>query len=239
MTFSSELVALTEGHLQLIDARPSLQAMLEGRLSKSDYAQFLVRLYPLVSNFCPIMAAAAGHCADRAPGLRGFLYEHVQEERGHEQMVLNDLQALGWSTEQVPTMRPTAAVQAILSFNYHGIAYEHPACVLGLVYVLELMSSLYGGKVATAISNKLDLPLSSGFTFLESHASLDEDHMAALRLLLQHPDCLGASDSILNSVDVNFQLFALVLGHPGTARLRTRHAIEPEVTIQFARHGMS
>ncbi len=219
MTLSSELVALTDHHLQSIDRHPALQAMLAGELSKTQYANFLIRLYPLVSHFCPAMAAAAGRCADRLPWLRHFLYDHVQEERGHEAMVLNDLRALGWPTAQVAQRRPVPAVQAMLAFNYYGIHNEHPACVLGLIYVLEIMSALYGGKVALAISRKLDLPLSTGFSFLESHASLDEDHMAELRRLLQHPECAEANDCVLNSVDVNFQLFANMLGREGASPL--------------------
>ncbi len=215
MTLSGDLIALTDDHLQAIEAHPAMQAMLAGALGKKQYADFLVRLYPVVSNFCPLMAAAAGRCADRFPGLRSFLYEHLNEERGHEAMVISDLRALGSDTLDLPSRRPVPSVQAMLSFNYHAIADEHPACVLGLVYVLEIMSSLYGGKVAQALSQSLDLPLPIAFSFLDSHASLDEDHMAELRKLLQHADCTAAAASILNSVDVNFHLFAGFLSHGG------------------------
>ncbi len=223
MTLSSDLVALTDDHLQAIEAHPVMQAMLAGQVSQSAYADFLVRLYPIVSNFCPVMATAIGVCADRLPELRRFLYEHVQEERGHENMVLNDLRALGMAdAARVPRRRPVPPAQALLAFNYHGIANEHPGCALGMVYVLEIMSSLYGGKVAQALSRSMGLPLASGFSFLDSHASLDEDHMAELRKLLLHDDCTDAHQCILNSVDVNFHLFTDLMAYgsrrqPGSA----------------------
>ncbi len=214
MTLSSDLVAITDDHLQTIEAHPVMQAMLAGQVSQSAYADFLVRLYPVVSNFCPMMAAAIGVCADRLPELRRFLYEHIQEERGHEYMVMNDLRALGMAdAARVPQRRPVPPVQALLAFNYHGIATEHPGCVLGMVYVLEILSSLYGGKVAQALSRSMGLPLSSGFSFLDSHASLDEEHMAELRKLLLHDDCTDAHQCILNSVDVNFHLFADLMAY--------------------------
>lgn len=216
MTLSSDLVAITDGHLQTIEAHPVMQAMLAGQVSQSAYADFLVRLYPVVSNFCPMMAAAIGVCADRLPELRRFLYEHVQEERGHEYMVMNDLRALGMvDAARVPQCRPVPPAQALLAFNYHGIATEHPGCVLGMVYVLEILSSLYGGKVAQALSRSMGLPLSLGFSFLDSHASLDEDHMAELRKLLLHDDCTDAHQCILNSIDVNFHLFADLMAYSG------------------------
>ena len=214
MSLSSELVAITDDHLQAIEAHPVMQAMLAGQVGQQAYADFLVRLYPVVSHFCPMMAAALGVCADRLPELRRFLYEHVQEERGHEHMVLNDLRALGMTdAARVARRRPVPPAQALLAFNYHGIVSEHPGCVLGMIYVLEILSSLYGGKVAQALSRSMGLPLSSGFTFLDSHASLDEDHMAELRKLLQQQDCNEAQHCILNSVDVNFHLFASLLSY--------------------------
>lgn len=214
MTLSSDLVAITDDHLQTIEAHPVMQAMLAGQVSQGAYADFLVRLYPVVSNFCPMMAAAIGVCADRLPELRRFLYEHVQEERGHEYMVMNDLRALGMAdAARVAQRRPVPPAQALLAFNYHSIASEHPGCVLGMVYVLEILSSLYGGKVAHALSRSMGLPLSSGFSFLDSHASLDEDHMAELRKLLLHDDCTDAHQSIVNSVDVNFHLFTDLMAY--------------------------
>lgn len=214
MTLSSDLVAITDDHLQTIEAHPVMQAMLAGQVSQGAYADFLVRLYPVVSNFCPMMAAAIGVCADRLPELRRFLYEHVQEERGHEYMVMNDLRALGMAdAARVAQRRPVPPAQALMAFNYHGIATEHPATVLGMVYVLEILSSLYGGKVARALSRNMGLPLSSGFSFLDSHASLDEDHMAELRKLLLHDDCTDAHQCIVNSIDVNFHLFTDLMGY--------------------------
>lgn len=240
MTLSSDLVALTDDHLQAIEAHPVMQAMLAGQVSQRAYADFLVRLYPVVSNFCPMMAAAIGVSADRLPELRRFLYEHVQEERGHEYMVMNDLRALGMAdAAHVSRRRPVPPAQALLAFNYHGIATEHPGCVLGMVYVLEILSSLYGGKVAQALSRSMGLPLSQGFSFLDSHASLDEDHMAELRKLLLHDDCTDAHQCILNSVDVNFHLFTDLMAYgskrqPGTAAQSAGEDVRERSDGEFA-----
>ena len=214
MSLSSDLVAITDDHLQKIEKHPVMQAMLAGQVSQQAYADFLIRLYPVVSNFCPMMSAALGMCADRLPELRRYLYDHVQEERGHEQMVLNDLRAIGVSdTARIPARCPVPPAQALLSFNYHGILFDHPSCVLGMVYVLEILSSLYGGKVALALSRSMGRSLSSGFSFLDSHALLDDGHMAELRKLLQHDDCAIATHRILNSVDVNFYLFTALMAY--------------------------
>ncbi|MEO0316371.1 MAG: hypothetical protein RL404_48 [Pseudomonadota bacterium] len=212
MTFSGDLVTLTDDYLQAIEASPVMQAMLTGQVSRQGYIDFLVRLYPVVSNFCPMMSATLGVCADRLPELRRFLHQHIQEERGHEHMVLNDLRALGMAdVDSVPQRRPALPAQAIIAFNYHGIRAEHPGCVLGMIYVLEILSSLYAGKVALAVSRTLGLAMSSGFSFLDSHATLDEDHMASLRKLLQLEECAESQSCILNSIGMNFYLFKELL----------------------------
>jgi len=54
----------TERHRLQIEALPQLRSMLSGNYSKASYTEFILQLYPIVSNFCPLMAAAAGRCAD-------------------------------------------------------------------------------------------------------------------------------------------------------------------------------
>jgi len=59
----NSLAETTERHRQKIEALPQLQAMLRGHYGKVSYAKFMMDLYPIVSNFCPLMAVAAGRCA--------------------------------------------------------------------------------------------------------------------------------------------------------------------------------
>ena len=41
------------------------------------------------------MGFAIGHCADRNEEVRRYFYDHMFEEQGHEQLMLNDLRAFG------------------------------------------------------------------------------------------------------------------------------------------------
>ena len=88
-----------------------------------------------------------------------------------------------------------------------------PHSVLGLIYVLEIVSSLYGGRVAQAVSRSVNLPLSQGFSFLESHAVLDDQHVAELKKVMQSVQESELEDAVLNSVQTNFYLFRQVLGY--------------------------
>ena len=109
------LADTTDRHRHQMEKLPQLQAMLGGTYSKAAYVEFLVQLYPIVSNFCPLMAAAAGRCADRHTTLRQFLYEHIEHEKGHEAMVINDLEQLGYQYSDLPSINPGPAARAMLA----------------------------------------------------------------------------------------------------------------------------
>jgi pyrroloquinoline quinone (PQQ) biosynthesis protein C len=80
-----------------------------------------------------------------------------------------------------------------------------------MLYVLEIISSVYGGQVASSIANGLGKPLPDGFSFLESHASMDLDHMAKLRELLQTIDDAAVQEHVIHSIHMNFHLFSQFL----------------------------
>ena len=213
MSLNGQLIEITDANRHAIESIPQLRDMLSGQFSRQRYINFLIHLYPVVSHFCPLMAAAAGRCADRYPELRNYLYEHIVEEKGHEQMVLDDLESMCFDSSMIPEQPPRPPVQAMLGFNYHGIATGDPHAVLGLVYVLEIVSSLYGGRVAEAVSRSVNLPLSQGFSFLESHAVLDDQHICELKKVMQSLQESALEDVVLNSVRTNFYLFRQVLAY--------------------------
>jgi pyrroloquinoline quinone (PQQ) biosynthesis protein C len=190
---------------------PQLQAMLGGTFSKSSYAKFLIQLYPIVSNFCPVMAAAAGRCADRYTNLRQYLYEHIEHEKGHETMVMNDLEQLGYKCDDLSTVNPGPAARAMLAYNYYAIDRIDPHYVIGMVYVLELMSSGYASNIAQSISRSIDHPMTRGFSFLDSHGTLDDDHLIDLIGLIQSIESPELVEKVIDSVDMNFYLFRQVI----------------------------
>lgn len=202
----NSLAETTERYRQKIEALPQLQAMLQGHYGKASYAKFMMDLYPIVSNFCPLMAAAAGRCADKHTNLRQYLYEHIEHEKGHEAMVLNDIEQLGYNPKGLPSQNPAPAAQAMLAYNYFTVDRIDPYCVLGMIYVLELTSAAYGSKVAQSISRAIDHPISRGFTFLDSHATLDDDHLADLNGLIRSIESPDKIEKIVDSVDMNFYL---------------------------------
>lgn len=211
MSFFIELIEATDTSRREMEALPKVQDMLNGRMSEDAYKTFLMDLYHIVWHFCPIMAAAASRCPDAFLDVRYHLYHNIDEEKGHENMVLNDLQHFGVDADVVKNSSPSQSVQAMIAYNYYASERVHPCCVLGMLYVLEIISSVYGGQVASSIANGLGKPLPDGFSFLESHASMDLDHMAKLRELLQTIDDRAVQALVINAIHMNFYLFSQFL----------------------------
>ena len=213
MSFFIRLLEATDTNRREMEAIPKVQSMLHGKMSRAAYQDFLMDLYHVVWHFCPIMAAAASRCPDKFIDVRYHLYHNIEDEKGHENMVLDDLAAFDVAPQKVRSTPPSYPVQAMIAYNYHVSERVHPCCVLGMLYVLEIISSVYGGQVAGAISGGLGMTLPNGFSFLDSHASMDLDHMAKLRELLQTIDDVEVQEMVINAIQTNFYLFTQFLNH--------------------------
>jgi Iron-containing redox enzyme len=99
----------------------------------------------------------------------------------------------------------------LIGYNYWAADRCHPCSVLGMLYALEVIASVYGGPFASAIRESLLLEGDSGVSFIDSHATMDSKHMAELRTVLNLIADDGAGEAIVESVRVNFHYFTRIL----------------------------
>jgi pyrroloquinoline quinone (PQQ) biosynthesis protein C len=136
--------------------------------------------------------------------VRYFMYRHMQEESGHEIWVTNDLHALGVGDAAIRSHEPTVATLGMCGYNYWAADRLHPCSVLGMLYVLEVIASVYGGTFATALRESLLLEGDAGITFISSHATLDSAHLAELKEVIDKVTGENAQRAIVESTRVNF-----------------------------------
>lgn len=187
--------------------QPGVERMLSQGMSRQQYLDFLEQLYHVVWHFCPTMAAAAARCGDDSRVLRYGLYEKIQEEKGHESWVLNDVAAMGGNPEKVAGSRPSVPVRAMIGHNYSVAERESPWAVLGMTYVLEEISADYSGRVAKAIAKRLEISEDAGFRFLTSHGVLDVDHAKSVMELVEQVPTERDLKAIVEAAQVNYALF--------------------------------
>jgi pyrroloquinoline quinone (PQQ) biosynthesis protein C len=216
MSFFITLVEMTDASRRELETIPTVNAMIHHGLTLAEYKAFLHDLYHVVWHFCPVMAAAAARCSDRFRNVRYELYERIEEEKGHETWVLEDIEAVGGDVAGAGTLPPSAPVQAMIAFNYFGAERVHPCSVLGMLYMLEVMSSVYGGRVSDSIARAIGRDVEAGgFKFLSSHATMDVDHMAKLNQLVKTITDPEAQAAIVNSTRVNFYQFGRMFAEGG------------------------
>ena len=96
-------------------------------------------------------------------------------------------------------------------YNHWAADRRHPASVLGMLYALEVIASVYGGPFAAAIRESLLLDGDRGVSFIASHATLDTHHMAELRQVLNQISDDRARAAVVESVKVNFHHFTRII----------------------------
>lgn len=208
--FFLELVSASDEARRTFENHPSALDALAHGLPPQSYRRLLLELYHVVWNFDPISAAAASRIDDSLRQVRYFLYEHMHEESGHEEWVLRDLQDLGVDGSACRAHRPSPYTLAFCGYNYWAADRRHPCSVLGMMYVLEVLASVYGGPLACAVKEALLLEGNVGTSFLSSHATLDVEHMAKLRRLLNSVEDRLAQVAIIESTLTNFALITRI-----------------------------
>jgi pyrroloquinoline quinone (PQQ) biosynthesis protein C len=211
MKFFLDLVTRTDEARRAFENHPVVMDAVANGMSVERYRTLLLELYHVVWHFNPACAAAASRIQDSHREVRYFLYEHMHEEKGHEEWVLNDLQAVGVDRDSALAHSPAAFTLALNGYNYWAADRRHPCSVLGMLYALEVIASVYGGPFASALKERLFLQDDRGVSFINSHATLDAEHMAQLREILNLLEDDAARDAVIESTLVNFHHFTRIL----------------------------
>jgi len=175
----SEQVAL---RISLVESRlhRSSHTFLTHPSLRQLFPEYLFRLYCAVRAIVPLMTAAraraaamAGSCPVAAM-LVPYLTQHIAEETGHDEWLLEDLQFLGMSRSDVLSRPPARTVAALVGSQYYWVLHAHPVALLGYATVVE------GSPVeveALEYLMKAGIPREALRT-LYLHAELDIDHGA-------------------------------------------------------------
>ncbi|MBS0446487.1 MAG: iron-containing redox enzyme family protein [Proteobacteria bacterium] len=208
LPFFADLVSRTDEARRDFETNPVVLDAVANGMPVERYRHLLLELYHVVWHFNPVCAAAASRMPDSHAQIRYFLYEHMHEESGHEEWVRNDLEAIGVGRAVTEAYQPSPHTLALSGYNYWSADRRHPCSVLGMMYTLEVIASVYGGTFSAAIKESLLLEGERGISFISSHATMDVEHMAELRKVLNTiADDDPARDAVVESTLVNFHHF--------------------------------
>jgi pyrroloquinoline quinone (PQQ) biosynthesis protein C len=187
MQFES-LVRSTESERAALTAIPVIRACLQGRVTRPQYVAFLGEAYHHVRHTVPLLMACGSRLEGKiADWLRPAIAEYIEEEKGHEEWILDDIAASGGDPDAVRAGKPGAATEVMVAYVYDYIARRSPVGFLGMVHVLEGTSVALATQAASALRASLGLP-PGAFTYLTSHGSLDQEHVRYFAALVERLD---------------------------------------------------
>ena len=207
--FFDVLTAQTEATRAAFFSTPMLLEAAQNGVERGLYINYLTEAYHHVRHTCPLLAAALGRCGQGDEMLREALIEYIDDEKGHERWILNDIEAIGG-----PNARSAAcshegslAVRAMVGHVYYAIDRISPYAMLGMVFVLEGTSVDIASIAAGSIAKRLDIPPTKGFSYLTSHGAVDQDHIRFYRDLVNKIDCPEKQAIIIDTANMVYRLW--------------------------------
>jgi Iron-containing redox enzyme len=189
------------------------QALATGG-SRELYVDFLTQAYHHVKHTFPLLALAAAMTRDER--YQTGLVEYMNEERGHEKWILDDIRTMGGDAEAVERGKPGIPVEAMVAYCYYAIQWISPYAILGMVHVLEGLSVQVAHQLAGAVQKSLKVDGKAGFSYLNSHGGLDVEHVELFKGLINGFEDRQIQDQVIDATRVIYRLYGAIFEDMGT-----------------------
>lgn len=184
----------------------ALQKGSQGDISLSTYQAFLIQAYYHVRHTTPLLMACGSHLPQHKEWLRNAVAEYIEEEVGHQEWILADIAATGLDAEKVRLGLPHYTTELMVAYAYDTIMRNNPVGFFGMVLVLEGTSVNLATNAAATIQKNLKLP-DQAFSYLNSHGSLDIEHMGFYEKLMNRIEDKADQQAIIHASKLFYHLY--------------------------------
>lgn len=206
MNFHERLFERTTEQCEYLLAAAVIQRALAGDITRNLYVAFLTQAYHHVRHTVPLMMAVGSRLPERLSWLQQELLHYLEEEQGHEQWILNDIEAAGGDRVTAAQSQPDLATDAMVAFAYDTVMRRNPVGFFGMVHVLEGTSVALALRAADQLQATLALP-NRAFTYLRSHGTLDQEHVHHLAGILNRLDCSDDHEAVVRCAQAVYWLY--------------------------------
>ncbi|MBR9883609.1 MAG: iron-containing redox enzyme family protein [Oceanospirillales bacterium] len=214
MSFFQRLQQETQPLRERLLQAPAIAACARGEVSLETYIAFLTQAYHHVRHTVPLLMACGGRLGPEYEWLREAIAEYIEEELGHQEWILSDLEACGVDPEQVRNGRPSLPIELMVSYLYDCINRGNPLGFFGMVQVLEGTSVSIATPMAEIIQQRLNLP-DTAMRYLTSHGELDQSHIRFFESLMDRVESEADQQAIIHSANVVYRLYGdMFMGLP-------------------------
>ena len=163
--------------------------------------QFLISLHSIMRASVPLMEAArerslalAADGDEVGRATAEYLEQHIREEQGHDEWLLQDLEKMGTAREKVLGATPDSAVASLVGAQYFWALHAHPVAIFGYLAVLEGYPPL--PSQLAEIQGRLQYP-ASAFHCLMAHAEDDPQHLAEINRTIDEMPLSGGQTKLI------------------------------------------
>jgi thiaminase len=210
--FFNQMLTETEAHRASLLAIPFVQHGAKGELSLQSYIAFLTQAYHHVKHTTPLLMACGSRVPHKMEWLRDAMAHYIEEELGHQEWILNDIEVCGGDPLAVRNGTPDMPAELMCAYAYDIVQRRNPVGFLGMVLVLEGTSIELATKAAKATQANLDLP-DDAFTYLTSHGSLDISHMQFYQGLVNRLDEKEDRRFVIHTAKRFYKLYGDIFRH--------------------------
>ncbi|MDT7849276.1 iron-containing redox enzyme family protein [Methylophilus sp. VKM B-3414] len=217
MSFYQQLLSATEQERNALMTLPLIQQGAQGNITLETYRAFLTQAYHHVKHTTPLLMACGGRLSGEYEWLRTAIGEYIEEEMGHQEWVLNDIEACGGDKESVrhsATEQDAAchATEVMVAYAYDMIHRVNPLGFFGMVLVLEGTSTAVATQAGEKIMQALQLP-KKAFSYLFSHGSLDISHVTFYESLMNQVTNVEDQQAIIHAAKRFYRLYGDIFKH--------------------------
>jgi hypothetical protein len=107
------------------------------------YPEYLFTLHCVIRASVPLMETARERARSLASDdavaaeLADYLGEHIEEERDHDEWLLDDLETIGIGRDATLSRPPAPTVASAVGAQYYWVLHYHPVALLGWIGLLE------------------------------------------------------------------------------------------------------
>lgn len=193
---------------------PIFEACSKGNITLEMYIDFLTQAFHHVKHTVPLLMACGSRLTSDNEWVQEAIAEYIDEEKGHHEWILNDINACGGDADAVRYNQGEGvvgqAISLMVAYLYHQIDRGNPMSLFGMVWVLEGTSVGVGGNIAHLVKNRLALP-NSAMTYLTSHSELDQDHIKFFESLMNRVTDHNDQQAIIDTANMVFALYGQML----------------------------
>lgn len=207
MNLYQRLLTETNAEREYLLSAPIITRCFEGDITVSDYVAFLTQAFHHVKHTVPLLMSVGAKLPENKEWLREAVAEYIEEELGHQEWILNDIEHCGVDKEAIRESAPAFATDLMVAYAYDMVNRVNPLGFFGMVHVLEGTSIAMADNAAKNIQQTLNIP-TKAFSYLSSHGSLDIEHVKFFESLMAKITDEQEQDLIVDCAKKFFKLYA-------------------------------